>query len=177
MAHQIVFRAHVHTLGSPALATPEQMANLIAQPAYFRVRRKNRPVKPLPPIQVQTYAIDYAMVAQSKQATARSVRPPALEIAAVAYDGDGRMLNGIVEETVPTPPAASGEANKPGLFRAHQQLDVPLTASSIRIAVRDMSSDRIGALEVRLPLAPETPVQTAAPARPPSPDPPTANPN
>jgi hypothetical protein len=87
------------------------------------------------------------------------------------------MLNGIAQETIPAPPAASGEANKQGLFRAHQHLDVPLTATSIRIAVRDMSTDRIGALEVGLPLAPETPVQTAAPARPPSPDPPTANPN
>ena len=57
MAHQIVFKAHVRALGAPATATPEQMANLADQPAYFRVRHKNRPAKPLPPVPCLGWAI------------------------------------------------------------------------------------------------------------------------
>jgi hypothetical protein len=38
-----------------------------------------------------------------------------------------------------------------------------LAATSIRVAVRDMSTDRIGALEVNLPLKPESQARAATP--------------
>jgi hypothetical protein len=163
MAHEIVFRAHVHALGAPALATPEQMSNLAAQPAYFRVRRKNRPAKPLPPIRLQSYAIEYAVATQPKPGAA--AHPPSLEVAAAAFDIDGTMLNGIVETSSTVIPPKSGEADRAGFFRAQQQIDVPLNATSIRIAVRDVSTDRIGAMEVNLPLAPEPQTQATVPAQ------------
>ena len=147
------------------MATPEQMANLAEQPGYFSVRRKNRPAKPLKPVQLATYAVDYAIMAQARQGTAaHNVRPPALEMAVAAFDADGRMLNGVVENTSPATPKATGESS--GLYRARQEIDVPVGATSIRIAVRDMSTDRIGAIEVSLPLAPEAPEQATAPAQP-----------
>lgn len=178
MAHQIVFRAHVHALGAPALATPEQMANLAGQPGYFRARHRNKPVKALAPIQLQTYAIDYAVMTQPKAgSSAQSVRPPALEIAAAAYDDEGQLLNGLVENTSPTPPSAAAETSKQRIFRAQQQFDVPLRATSIRVAVRDVSTDRIGAIEVTLPLAPEAPVEAVAPAAPQSGNSAPAKPN
>ena len=165
LAHQIVFRAHVHAVSAPAMATPEQMANLAEQPGYFSVRRKNRPAKPLKPVQLATYAVDYAIMAQARQGTSgRNVRPPALEMAVAAFDADGRMLNGVVENTSPATPRPSAETT--GLYRARQEIDVPVSATSIRIAVRDMTTDRIGALEVTLPLAPEAPEQATAPAQP-----------
>jgi hypothetical protein len=43
-----------------------------------------------------------------------------------------------------------------------QELVVPLTATSIRVAVRDLATDRVGALEVALPLAPENASTTAS---------------
>src|ERR1700733_10634014 len=54
VAHQLLFRAHIHAVAPPAKATREQMANLADQPAFFRERRQNRPPKPLRPIQLQT---------------------------------------------------------------------------------------------------------------------------
>jgi VWFA-related protein len=163
MAHQIVFRAHVHALGAPAMATPEQMANLAAQPGYFQARHKNKPTKALPPVRLQTYVIDYAVVAQPRPgAVTQSVRPPALEVAAAAYDEEGKLLNGLVEDTSPAS-ASTVDLTKQRIFRAQQQFDVPLSATSIRVAVRDASTDRIGALEVTLPLALESPEEAAAP--------------
>jgi len=144
LAHQLLFRAHIHALAPPAKATREQMASLADQPAFFRERRQNRPAKPPRPIQLQTYEIDYTVAA----------RYPALEIAAAAFDADGKMLNGIVqraaEDTVHAP-----EMRRDGIYRLQQNFDVPMTAVSVRIAVRDVATDNVGALEVNLPLVPE----------------------
>jgi hypothetical protein len=115
--------------------------------------------------------VDYTVMAQPKAAgTAGDSRPLALEIAAAAYDADGRMLNGVVDNTsTANAPSAEG-AGKRGFYRAQQQIDVPASATSIRVAVRETSTDHIGALEVALPLAPEpqaqatTPAQSAGPA-------------
>jgi VWFA-related protein len=166
MAHQIVFRAHVHALGVPALATPEQMANL-AEAGFFVVRHKNRPAKPMPPIKLQTYAIDFAVPAPSGNVANPNARTVAvaLEIAAAAFDAEGIMLNGVIGTSGAAVPAKSGETAKPGLLRAQQQIEVPLNATSIRVAVRDISTDRIGTLEVALPLAPEPQTQAATPAQ------------
>jgi VWFA-related protein len=164
MAHQVVFRAHVHPVGAPAMATPEQMANL-AESGFFVVRHKNRPAKAMPPIKLQSYAIDYAVVAPGASVADRNARPIALEIAAAVFDAEGTMLNGVVGTSDVAVPAKSGETAKPGFFRAQQQIDVPLNATSIRVAVRDISTDRIGAMEVALPLAPEPQTQAATPAQ------------
>jgi VWFA-related protein len=166
LAHQLFFRTHIRTLGAPAMATPAQMANLEDQPAYFRVRRKNRPLKPLAPIKLQSYAIDYTFTAGSpKGATGHATRPPILEVATATFDEDGRMLNGMVETSAGGNSASAATQNTQGIYRVQQQLDVPLNAVSIRVAVRDISTDRIGAMEIPLPLAPEMQTQAAPPPK------------
>jgi VWFA-related protein len=157
LAHQLFFRAHLRTLGAPAMATSAQMLNLEDQPAYFRARHKNRPLTPLPPIKLQPYVIDYTFMANPPKpgSAVHAMRPPKLEVAVAAFDEDGRMLNGLVETSAQTDPAAAGGQSAQGIYRVQQQLDVPLTALSIRVAIRDISSDRIGAMEVNLPLVPE----------------------
>ena len=162
-AHDLIFAAHVSANGSPSLATPEQMAQLAEEPAYFRVRHHNRPPRPLHPIQLQTYAIDYRVLdAQLRTQTPDGSHVPSLELAAAAFDSDGRMLNGVLQsalrdESVTHQPGAK----RPEYYRAQQQLDVPLNAAWIRIVVRDPLTDRIGALEIPLPLTSESPNQSA----------------
>ena len=158
MAHQIYFRAQIHAVGAAAMATPEQMANL--QAGNLREHKKSRG-KTGPPVQLQTYVVDYVVMPQSKPAGAANPRPMALEIAAAAYDADGHMLNAVVADASAGGAPSSG--SKPGLLRAQQQIDVPVSATSIRIAVRDTTSDRVGAMEVTLPLAPESQAQAMPP--------------
>lgn len=151
VARQIFFRVHVQTLGPPALATPQQMASLADQPAYFRKRKKNRPAKTVAPIELQTYFVEYTVVGRQGN----------LEVAAAAYDSEGTMLNGDVEEAnsdVVSVPADTGS-----YFRIPQRIDVPLKAKTMRFAVRDTTTDRIGAMEISLPLQPES-VQASWPA-------------
>jgi VWFA-related protein len=145
LAHQLLFRAHIHALAPPAKATPTQMASLADQPAYFRERRQNRPAKPLRPIQLQTYEIDYTVAA----------RYPALEIAAAAFDADGKMVNGVVQRVVEDSAQVLAEPRREAIYRLQQQFDVPLAAVSLRLAVRDVATDNVSALEINLPLAPE----------------------
>ena len=175
-AHQLVFRAHLQALGTPAMGTPLQMANLADQPAYFQVRRKNRPAKPLKPILLQTYVVDYLVLLPPK---VEGEKPLALELATAAFDGEGTMLNGLVENGTRITSAdprlsrvqggnvASGpDVGQKGIYRAQQRIDVPVGAASIRVAVRDMNTDRIGAMEVALPLAAEPQTQASAPTTP-----------
>lgn len=143
LAHQLLFRAHVYAMAPPAKATREQMESLADETALFHERRQGRPAKPRRPILLQTYEIDYAVAA----------RYPALEVAAAAFDADGKMVNGTIQRV-------AGESTdvgqrRDGIYRLQQQFDVPVTAVSVRIAVRDIATDNVGALEFNLPLAPE----------------------
>jgi VWFA-related protein len=169
MAHQLIFRAHVQAVGTPAMGTAAQMANLAEQPAYFQVRKKNRPETPLKPIELQTYAIDYNVLLPPKTGSSGNTQAIVLEFATAAFDAEGTMLNGVVQNGVPN---TSADAKSPGrqnanqaanekFYRAQEQIDVPLAATSIRIAVRDMTTDHVGAIEVALPLAAEGPAQAA----------------
>jgi VWFA-related protein len=145
VAHQLLFRAHIHALAPPAKATTEQMASLADQSAYFRERRANHPAKPLRPIQLQTYEIDYTVAA----------RYPTLELAAAAFDADGKIVNAVVQRVAEDSAQFSSETPHEAIYRMQQQFDVPVSAVSIRVAVRDVATDNVGALEVNLPLAPE----------------------
>jgi VWFA-related protein len=162
MVHDLIFSAHVHTEGGVALATPVQMAQLEEEAAFFRTHRRNKLEKPLPPVKIQSYSIDYRVLdPQLKAQAMRNDTQPALEFAVAAFDDDGKVLNGTVSDGVAETSTSPGD-NKAGLYRVHQLLAVPVKAVSIRVGVRDRMSDRMGTLEVRLPLAPE-PVAKALP--------------
>lgn len=157
LAHQLLFRAHIHALAPPAKATPQQMARLSEQPA-FRDGHANRASKSLRPIQLQTYEIDYTVAA----------RYPALELAAAAFDADGKMMNGVIQKAEENGEEALSGDREDGIFHLRQQLDVPTTAVSVRLAVRDVATDNVGALEINLPLAKEDKTSAALPAADPS---------
>jgi VWFA-related protein len=163
IAHQVIFGAHVRTVGPPAMGSPAQMAELAAQPGYFKVRRKSAQARPLPPIPLQRYAIDFTVMARQLQLSAA---PLNLELAAAAYDADGNMLNALVSNAEAQAKAASStNAPAPKAYRARQELDVPLAAQWIRVAVRDANTNRIGAMEIKLPLAPENETAAAPPSK------------
>ena len=76
MLHDLVFSAHVRT-GGVGLATPAQMEQLQEQAAFFLTQRKNKALKPLPPVKVQMYAIDYRVFdPEFKAQAARSGQQP-----------------------------------------------------------------------------------------------------
>jgi VWFA-related protein len=165
MVHDLLFSAHVHADGGPAKATSDQMSQLADEPAYFRTRHKDKPPKPLAAIDLQKYVIDYRVTAPSlKSQAAPAAKPPSYEFAAAAFDADSRMLNGVVNNAAGET-STTQEPNKPGVFRVRQQLDVPVNAAWLRIGVRDKITNRMGTLEVQLPLASETSSPSVTSAR------------
>jgi VWFA-related protein len=146
--HDIIFRAHFHA-GPVAMATGDQMANLVEQPAYFVVRKNDKPVKLPPPIPLRAYTIDYLVLDQSAEAHAGQV----LEFAAGAYDINGKLLNGLAQNAVRGQETADKTTGQKPIFRAEQTLEVPMAAAWLRVAVRDVNTDRIGTLEIPLPLS------------------------
>jgi VWFA-related protein len=159
MVHDLLFSAHIHADGVAAKATPEQMAQFAEQPAYVTAHRKD---KPLAPMDVQKYVIEYRVTDMALKS--QNGKVPSFELAAAAFDSESRMLNGIVNETAGDA-STTAEASKSGVFRVRQQLDVPEHAAWIRIGVRDKITNRVGTLEVQLPLAPEAPSPSVTSAR------------
>lgn len=161
LAHDLLFRAHIQRVGSPAKATPAQMSSLEKQLAFFGARPRNARSKATP-VPLQTYAIDFAVIVQ-RPIAADAPQPTALEFAAVFYDAEGQMLSATVQSALAGTKTGQNEASEKPVYYAQQQIDAPLNAASVRIAVRDASTDRVGAMEVTLPLAPEPEVQASAP--------------
>jgi hypothetical protein len=75
------------------------------------------------------------------------------------------MLNGLIVKTYDSSEPVSVE-DRNRSYRVQQRIDVPLGATSIRPAMRDISTARIGAMEVDLPLAPETQTRAKIQAQP-----------
>jgi hypothetical protein len=155
MMHDLLFSTHLAAEGTPKMATAQQMAELQDSPVYFRTRKKDAPVKPLPPMKLQKYLIDYGVFdPRLKAQAARKGTPAILEFAAAAYDEDGRLLNSVLNQgQVTSGTDSKGKAG--GMFHAEQELNVPPGAAWIRLAIRDTLTDQTGTLEVKLPLKAE----------------------
>lgn len=164
MVHDLIFAAHLRADGPSAMASPDQMIQLQTEADYFMTHRRNKPPKPLPPTRVQKYTVDYRVYDPQLRAESARGSSASLEFAMAAFDEDGHTLNGIVNDGVPESPAETN-ANKDGLYRIRQSLVVPVRAVSMRVGVRDRASNRVGTLEIPLPLAPE-PVAQAKAAKP-----------
>lgn len=155
--HDLLFSAQLSTAGGAHTATPEQMVALQDAPEYFQTRRKH-PSKPLAAVKLQRYTIDYGVVdPQLKPTAAQRQKPAVLEFAAAAYNDDGRLLNSILNQGTPT----GTPGKRDGVFHAIQELDAPPGTAFIRLAVRDTLTNRTGTLEVKLPLAADTPGTSA----------------
>jgi VWFA-related protein len=161
LVHQLIFKVRVHAVGGPTLATPEQMQELAEQKANSHGKKGTKSAKP---VEVQVYDIYYVVVAS--QITKEPDGSIPLEFAAVAFDRDGFVVNGKFEKVKTSdssnpfaamqvaPPEEWQKSSQP-IFRALQELVAPVTATSIRVAIRDTANDRIGALEIPLPLLAE----------------------
>lgn len=151
-AHQLVFVVQAHRVGAPEQGTPEQMAELATEPAYFKTRHKSASPKPLPPIPLQRHIFSFNIPKQQFNGE------PSLnlELAAAVFDADGRMMNAFVRVAKKDLDEKPGESGPVPFFLVEQELEVPLAATSVRFAVRDITTDRIGAMEIELPLAPES---------------------
>ena len=90
MLHDLLFSAHLRTEGGVVTATPVQMLLLEEQSAFYRTHQRNKPLKPLAPVKIQTYTVDYSVLdPQFRALGERAGRQGTLEFAVAAFDDDG----------------------------------------------------------------------------------------
>ncbi len=146
--HQLVFVVQAHGVGAPVEGTREQMAELATEPAYFKSRRRSGAAVPLAPIKLQKDLFDFNIpTRQFKGETSLN-----LELAGAAYDAEGQLMNAFVRVAKKELQATPGSPDSAKFFRVEQDLEVPVGAASLRLAVRDVTNDRTGAMEIELPL-------------------------
>lgn len=104
---------------------------------------------------VQRYLIDYVadlhQVATALQDDGR--RQATLEFVSAAYDADGKMLN-FADQTfrLTMIPTKYDELLRTG-WPLHQELDLPAGHFNLRLLIRDVTSERAGALTIPLTVA------------------------
>jgi hypothetical protein len=152
LAHGLFVEAHLESAGPPVPATPEQM-RVLAQ--YGAMQTKGRKATSQTPVMMQQYLISYGLIARQLELPAddAGVRKATLEFGIISYDEDGGKLNGVdsrIEDTIAAPRYAQLMSDG---YHVAQSVAVPVAAASLRLAVRDVRGNRVGSLEVRLPLA------------------------
>lgn len=146
--HELVFVVQAKPVGAPVMGTPEQMAALATEPAYFVSRKKGKPAKAMAAVPLQMDELNFEIPSRQFDGEAELH----LELAAAAYDSEGRMMNAFVRVAEKKMTAGT---NQEALFlRVQQDIEVPQGAAWLRFAVRDVTNNRVGAMEIPLPLAP-----------------------
>jgi VWFA-related protein len=80
-----------------------------------------------------------------------------IEFAAIAYDRDGKMLNVANRSLKLNLQSAQYNQIMQSGLPLHQELDVPVGEVYLRIAVHDLSTDRIGSVEIPLQVLEKSP--------------------
>jgi VWFA-related protein len=166
-ARELFFEAHLQTYGPPEPATDAQLEVLAQYEARSRPTR-GKSAKPTEvirnktPVLMQRYVITYGLLLRQLTLTSEpdGSHRGNLEFAIMSYDSDGLALNGIRSTIADIIRPDRYEHIAASGYEVVQTVAVPVTASSLRLAVRDNGSNQIGSTEVRLPLAP---VAAAAP--------------
>ena len=89
----------------------------------------------------------------------------ALDFMAPAFDDDGKALSRIASRTTADLKPSSYQDMMVGGFRLHQEFDVPINATSLRLGVEDELNRKLGTLERSLLVPPAPNEPTSAKAR------------
>ena len=150
LSHGLFLEAQLEASGPAVPATPAQMQALSQYEALQPKKTKAKTV----PVLMQQYLISYGLIARQLEmpVSESGAHQALIEFGLISYDEDGRKLNG-VDTHIDDPIAAARYAQVlSNGYHVVQSIAVPMTAASIRLAVRDTRANRVGSLEVQLPL-------------------------
>jgi VWFA-related protein len=164
----LIFEVHLTAKGKPVKATADQMKQLERYESFLyesaekhmgnltKAELKTQHhgqtlLSRLPPpdqVYLQAFSIDYSIAAiQLGGATAPDGKSTAnVEVAVLAFDRRGRRVTGI-KDSVSVPSHAAQLQGLPE-YRTQQIFSVPERASVLRVAVRDVSRNKVGSVEI-----------------------------
>jgi len=153
-SHQIVFATRVIPVGKPVKVDPAK------EPSGKKPKKNARAVTA-----VQHYGVDYAIAGpQLRFVEQGNVHHAVLAFVASAFDDDGKSLSRVASHTVSDLKPPSYKDVMVGGFRIHQEFDVPVNATSLRLGVEDELNRRLGTIEISLPV-PQPPEQAGLRAK------------
>ncbi len=158
--HSVFFVAHVKAVSTPAPATEAQTAELAAfaraikAPETKSKHKGKAPAEAATPM-VQGYTVVYSMLLRQLALPTLDdgQHHSDLDLAVVAYNRDGEPLNATFSKCAETLSAEDYTKSMEKGYRMGQAIDVPVGAASLRMAVRDNATGRVGSMEVTLPLS------------------------
>jgi len=150
-SHELLFSARVVPVGTPVRR---------------EIAQANEPGNSTPKksAEIQRYAIDYAVGgAQLSYVTKDEARHVVLDFMASAFADDGSSIaRTAVQTNSDLKPGAYDDVLAGGL-RMHQEVDVPVSAVTLRLGVMDEVARHLGTLELPLPL--KAPAEETAKSR------------
>jgi VWFA-related protein len=155
VSHELFVEARLQAVGAPVQATPKQL-EMLAEYESFTSKKKGKKAAAAPTnVLMQNYLITYGLLPRQLelQAEPGGAHKASIELGVLSYDQDGRKLNGVdtkIENNIPAQQYA--KLSQEG-YHLYQTVEIPVAASSVRLAVRDTQTNQIGSLEVPLPLA------------------------
>jgi VWFA-related protein len=149
-SHQVLFAVRVVPIGKPRKV---DAASAGQAPAGSK-KKKSQAKAPPEPVEVQHYAIDYAVTpAQLRfDATPEGFHRGVINFMVTSFDDDGTLRTSMASRATSNLKPESYQEVATGGLRLHQEVDVPVKAGSLRMGVQDALSGRMGTIEIALPV-------------------------
>jgi hypothetical protein len=105
-------------------------------------------------VEVQHYGIDYAINSSDLRfaLAENEIRHAALQLMIAGFDDEGRQLSGFSALWASNLGAADYRDVTSGGVHIHQEVDVPVSAVSLRLGIADQMSNHLGTVELPLPV-------------------------
>jgi VWFA-related protein len=142
-SRQIVFGARVVPLGKPRVV--QEAAS--AKPAKKRKHEEG-------PVEMQRYGIDHAVVFSDLRfnPTPEGKYHGVVNFMVTAFDSEGKQVASQLSQTVADIKPEQMKDLMAGGVRVHQEIDVPVNGTAMRLGVEDVSNSHVGTMEIRLPV-------------------------
>ncbi|HVI77820.1 MAG TPA: hypothetical protein VM715_06590, partial [Candidatus Acidoferrum sp.] len=160
LSHQVLFSVRLSPVGSKTKMDPVKIGGFVVAPGKKASQVPSQPA----PVDVQHYIVDYTV----KGAEVRFVPlenakyKNTLILMATSFNREGRMLTGVSSAGTRELPAAEFAKVAEGQFGVQQEIDIPLEATSIRLGLQDQMSNRLGTVEIPLPVPADPEMQPRA---------------
>ncbi len=142
-SRQIVFGARVVPIGKP---------RIVEAAAPTKPVKKHKQV--VGPLEMQRYVIDDAVSFSDLRftPTPEGKYHGAVNFMVTAFDSEGKLIASQLSQSVGDLKPDVMKDIMAGGMRLHQEIDVPVTGTAMRLGVEDVSDSHVGTMEIRLPV-------------------------
>jgi len=152
-SRQIVFGARVVPIGKP---------RMVEAAAPMKPVKKHK--QAVGPLEMQRYGIDHAVAFSDLRftPTPEGKYHGVVNFMVTAFDSEGKQIASQLSQSVADLKPEVMKDIMAGGVRVHQEIDVPVSGTAMRLGVEDVSNSHVGTMEIRLPVPAPTESQEGA---------------